>query len=176
MESSALVQLCEQLVRNLTLDEHQPSDNLHDNGFNNMRVQCDITAEVHKAFHHVASNMLQLRIRTGMTTNTIWVMFNEPIVLIRLDRRPSGWCLELGDEPAHPVHALVLTEDPGNYGHCLLNIYDVTNNCPVIMNHPIGGLDISTQVPIFTGLHYVTDHMIELATREMSMCINLPAF
>lgn len=174
MESFALAQMCGQMARNLTLDEHQPSDNLYDNGFNNPRVQGDITAEVPQAFRGFSPNVLHLRTRTDTTTYTLCVMFNSPIVLVRLDRRPSGWCPELGDEPAHPVHALVLTEDPDNYGHCLLNIYDVTNEYPVLMSHPIGELDIMD--PAFTGLHYVTDHMIELSTREMSMCINLPAF
>lgn len=177
MESFALAQMCEQLEQTLTLDAtQQPSDNLYDNGFNNPRVQCDITAEVPQAFHHFAPNMLHLRTRIDTATYTMCVMFNSPIVLVRLDRRPSGWCPELGDEPAHPVHVLVITEDPDNYGHCLLNIYDVTNEHPVLMSHPIGELDSSTLDPAFTGLHYVTDHMIELSTRGMSMCINLPAF
>jgi hypothetical protein len=172
MESFALAEICGQMARNLTLDEQQPSDNLYDNGFNNARVQCDITAEVPQAFRSFSPNMLHLRTKNEATTYTVCVMFNSPIVLVRLDRRPSG--PELGDEPAHPVHTLVLTEDPANYGHCLLHIYDVTNEYPVLMNHSIGELDITGMDAAFTGLHYVTDHMIELATREMSMCINLP--
>jgi len=176
MESFALAQMCGQLTRTLTLDEQQPSDNLYDNGFNNPRVQCDITAEVPQAFRGFSLNVLHLCTRTDTTTNTMCVMFNAPIVLVRLDRQPSGWRPELGDEPAHPVHALVITEDPTTYGHCLLNIYDVTNEHPVLVSHPIGELDTSDLDHAFTGLHYVTDNMIELSTREMSMCINLPLF
>lgn len=160
-------------TQTLNLEDSHPVDNLSDNGLGNQRVQENITAEVPAKFRYLAPNMLHVRKQTGVSQNTSVIMFETAIVAVRLDRRPSGWCPELGDEPCHPVHALVLTEDAQIAGQFLLNIYDVTSEHPVIMNHPVGGID---NMDAMTGLHYVTDHMVELTTPDMSMCINLPWF
>lgn len=165
--------MCNLMTRTLNLEDDYSMDNLSDNGFGNQRVQENITVEVPHKFRYLAPNMLHIRKKTGNQVSTLVVKFETAIVAVRLDRRPSGWCPELGDEPCHPVHALVITEDAQNAGQFFLNIYDVTNEHPVIMNHPIGDID---NMDSMTGLHYVTDHMVELTTPDMSMCINLPWF
>ena len=165
--------VCDLMTQTLNLEDSHPVDNLSDNGLGNQRVQENITAEVPAKFRYLSPNMLHVRKQTGFRQNTSVVMFETAIIAVRLDRRPSGWCPELGDAPCHPVHALVITEDAQNAGQFLLNIYDVTNEHPVVMHHPIGGID---NMDSMTGLHYVTDHMVELTAPGLSMCINLPWF
>jgi len=162
-------------TQTLNLEDSHPVDNLSDTGLGNQRVQENITAEVPAKFRYLAPNMLHVRKQTGTWGDNMYVLFETAIVAVRLDRRPSGWCPELGDTPVHPVHALVITEDAQTTGQCFLNIYDVTNERPVIMHHPVTGLGYH-ELPDLTGLHYVTDHMVELTAPGLSMCINLPWF
>lgn len=165
--------LCDLMNKTLNLeDDYHPLDNLMDYGTENQRVQEDIIAEVPVKYRTIAPNQLHIKKLTGIQESKTVVVFDTAIISVRLDRRPSVWCPMLGYAPTHPVHALVITMDAQNAGQYLLNVYDVTNEYPVVMHHPIGTLNDSGPI----DLYYVTNTMIEINTPDVVKCVCLPLF